>query len=406
LIGFHHVSSITWFKSEEKQSLMAILGKYAELHAGSLDKIVSSEMDNSSGVKMMTKKMCMRDRMLAVIQGKEHDQIPFAMYEIMFPPQEAFDLLGRGNIGIIRFSPIVRFEHPNCRFVSDLYYEGGHKMQKTILATPKGNLEEIRIFEPMYDSSTAVKHFISQPSDYEIFWSYLQDCTAFENYDHYLQDCADLGEDGLAKAELERSPWQQLWIEWVGLEGLSIHQCDCPDLVEETLIRLTERARKTFDIAFHSPAPFIDIPDNITAPAIGIKRFQKYIRPFYDELGNLLAERGAPLFSHMDGFLRPLRFEIAETNVRGMDSFTPTPDCDMSIAEAVTLWPEKILWVNFPSSVFMQAEDKIREKMNEILTCAGHTGKLQIQISENIPLDRWQGSFPIIVEEIERFGTP
>jgi len=101
-----------------------------------------------------------------------------------------------------------------------------------------------------------------------------------------------------------------------------------------------------------------------------------------------------------------LRFEIAETNVRGMDSFTPTPDCDMSIAEAVTLWPEKILWVNFPSSVFMQAEDKIREKMNEILTCAGHTGKLQIQISENIPLDRWQGSFPIIVEEIERFGTP
>ena len=53
-------------------------------------------------------KMTMRERMLAVIQGREHDRVPFAMYEIMLPAQEAFDLLGHGNIGMIRFCSIFR----------------------------------------------------------------------------------------------------------------------------------------------------------------------------------------------------------------------------------------------------------------------------------------------------------
>ena len=59
--------------------------------------------------------MTMRERMLAVIQGREHDRVPFAMYEIMLPAQEAFDLLGHGNIGLIRFCSIFRAETPNCR---------------------------------------------------------------------------------------------------------------------------------------------------------------------------------------------------------------------------------------------------------------------------------------------------
>lgn len=106
------------------------------------------------------KSMTMRERMLAVVQGKEHDRIPFVMYEIMFPPQEAFDHLGRGRIGIIRYRPIYRIEHPHCRFVSEFFKEGENKCQRTILHTPRGDLEEVRVFEPAFDSSNARKHYI------------------------------------------------------------------------------------------------------------------------------------------------------------------------------------------------------------------------------------------------------
>jgi hypothetical protein len=62
-------------------------------------------------------RMTMRERMLAVVQGREHDRVPFAMYEIMLPAQEAFDLLGRGNIGLIRFCSIFRSRRM-CRSIS------------------------------------------------------------------------------------------------------------------------------------------------------------------------------------------------------------------------------------------------------------------------------------------------
>ena len=234
----------------------------------------------------------MRERMLAVILGQEHDRVPFAMYEIMLPKQEAFDLLGHGRIGIIRFCSIYRAEHPSCRFEHGLLMDGATKYQRTILHTPKGDLTELRVFEPTFDSSTARKHFIETRRDYELLWSYLEDSVILDNYDRYLQDCAELGEDGFPKAEIERTPWQQLWIEWVGLEALSMHLADWPEHVEHTIALLERRARQTFEIAYRSPAPFIVMVDNITAPAIGPARFRKYCVPLYDELGDMLAERG------------------------------------------------------------------------------------------------------------------
>jgi hypothetical protein len=350
--------------------------------------------------------MTMRERMLAVIQGHEHDRVPFAMYEIMFPPQQAFDLLGHGRIGIIRFCSIHRSEHPHCCFESNFFMDGPTKCQRTILHTPKGDIEEIRVFEPQFDSSTARKHFIETPRDYEVLWSYLEDSVILDNYDRYYQDCAELGEDGFPKAEVERTPWQQLWIEWVGLGALPLHEADWPDHVEHTIELLQRRARQTFEIAYRSPAPFIVIVDNITAPAIGPARFQQYCVPLYDELAGMLAERGAPLLVHMDGLLKPLWPDITRSLVGGLDSFTPTPDCDTTVAEAVTLWPDKRLWINFPSSVHLENPARIRATAEEILAAAGHSGRLQIQVSENVPLNVWRTSFPIIAEAIEAFGTP
>ena len=160
--------------------------------------------------------MTMRERMLAVLQGREHDRVPFAMYEIMLPAQEAFDLLGHGNIGLIRFCSICRAETPNCRRESQIFFEDGTKWERNILHTPVGDLTELRIFEPAFDSSTARKHFVETREDYERLWSYLGDAVILDNYDQYYRDCAELGDDGIPKTEIERTPWQQLWIEWVG----------------------------------------------------------------------------------------------------------------------------------------------------------------------------------------------
>lgn len=355
--------------------------------------------------------MTMRDRILAVVQRRELDRVPFIMYDGMLPTDEVRRVLGRdadggSRVGFMRWCRIHELDAPHCRFDVEEYYVDDTKWQRRTLHTPKGDLFEERAYEPVYGSSSVRKHYVEDPADYEVLWAYLEDITVVENMDQFYQDAADLGEDGYPLVAIERTPYQQLWVQWVGLNSLGYHLADCPDRVAHTVDLLHAQARETFEIAYRSPAAFIDFPDNITAPTIGPRRFRQYCLPLYAELAEILDARGGVVYVHMDGDIKPLWDAIAESRVGGIDSFAPAPDNDTSVAEAVRLFPDKRIWANFPSSVHLQPAEKVRAQAEEMLAAAGHTGRFQIQISENVPPVVWRTSLPAIADTIEAFGAP
>jgi len=110
------------------------------------------------------------------------------------------------------------------------------------------------------------------------------------------------------------------------------------------------------------------------------------------------------VFVHMDGDLKPLWDDIGPSHVRGLDSLSPPPDNDTSVAEVVSRWPEMRILVNYPSSVHLAAPRTIYEQTMRLLEEGGRTGRLQIQISENVPPDVWRTSYPQIVKAIADFG--
>lgn len=351
------------------------------------------------------KSMTMRERLLAILHGRELDRVPMIMYDDLYPPKVRDEVLAcfGDRIGMLRWSAVHRVETPHCHTETQEYYVEGMRWERTTLHTPAGSLSQERIFEPVYNSGSYRKHYVQKPGDYDILWSYLEDGIVLEDYDRYYRDAAVLGEAGLPLAAVERSPYQQLWVEWVGLDNLSFHFSDYPDRVQKTIDLLNVRARKIFEIAYRSPAPMIDFPDNITAPAIGLKRFLQYNVPLYNELADMLAEREALAFVHMDGNLKPLWQAIAGSKVRGLDSFTPTPDNDTTVADAVRLWPEMRLFVNFPSSVHLRSYEEVRAEAERILDAGGHTGRLDIQFSENVPFGVWRTSFQAVADAIAGF---
>lgn len=348
----------------------------------------------------------MRQRILAVVQGRDHDRVPFVMYDGLLPLDEVRRCLGRERIGLLRWCRVHLVEHPNCRFDTQEYYVGQTKWQRTTLQTPVGSVFEERAFESVYESSSIRKHYIQDPQDYEVLWAYLEDGVVLENHEQYHHDQAELGDDGMPLVAVERTPYQQLWVQWVGLDMLGFHFADYPERVERTMELLRRRAGQILEVAYRSPAPFVDFPDNITAPAIGPRRFREYCVPLYNELADMLSERGGIVFVHMDGDLKPLWQAIAESKVGGLDSFAPAPDNDTTVAEAVSLWPQMRLFVNFPSSVHLRSGEQVRAQAEAILGAAGHTGRLQIQLSENVPLDVWRTSLPAIAEAVDAFGAP
>jgi len=154
------------------------------------------------------------------------------------------------------------------------------------------------------------------------------------------------------------------------------------------------------------PVPFVNFPDNITAPVIGEANFRRYCVPLYDEMAGMLEDKGTPVFVHMDGDLKALWGAIGGSRVEGIDSLSPPPDNDTSVADAVAQWPEMRLLVNFPSSVHLASGQQVYEQAGTLLQEGGHTGRLQIQISENPPPGAWRVSYPEIVRAIMDYGRP
>ena len=181
------------------------------------------------------------------------------------------------------------------------------------------------------------------------------------------------------------------------------HLADFPDRVQRSVDLLAERARKIYRIAAESPAPFVDVPDNITAPTIGTDRFRRYCMPFYNELADLLSSSGRSVFVHMDGDLKPLWDAIGSSMIGGIDSFSPAPDNDTTVADAVREWPGMTLFVNFPSSQHLRKREEIMKVTTDILDCAASTGRLQIQLSENVPAHVWRTSVPAIADAIDTY---
>ena len=357
--------------------------------------------------------MTMRERMLAVVQGREHDRVPFVQYSNLgAPDEEIWSALGRDSMGILRWVPTYRLEHPNCRFETVEIERGGRKGYRRFLHTPEGTLAQEKFYEPTYGTAATARHFVREPDDYQAVMAYLRDVVVVEDFDAGWDVIREIGDDGLPHTSLPKTPYQQLWVEWVSIQDLCLHLVDCPALMEEVVALMVDVGRRVFAVACRAarelPIPYLVCGDNITAPIIGEAYFRKYCLPSYWALAEMLDEAGLdiPIFVHMDGDLKPLWQAIGESPVRGLDSMSPPPDNDTSVAAAVAMWPEMRVMVNFPSSVHLAEPKVIRATAEGLLAEGGSTGRLQIQISENVPPGRWKVSYPEIVKAIEAFGRP
>lgn len=356
--------------------------------------------------------MTMRERMLAFMQGREHDRVPFVQYSgsAAVPYQEVWARLGRENIGILQWIPVYRFETPHCRFETEDVAPDGKKGFRRTLIAPEGQLWEERLYEPTFGTSAAASHFVKQPEDYRVLMSYFRDVAVYKDLAVLHDKLSELGDDGLPHTCVTRTPFQQLWIEWVGIEDLSIHMVECEGLMEEVFALMWDLQRRVFEVtcqaAAEAPIPYVVIGDNVTAPMIGESWFRKYCAASYDQLAEMLDEAGLdiPVAVHMDGDLRPLWDAIGESRVRALDSMSPPPDNDTSVADARAHWPDMRLMVNFPSSVHLATPDAVYARAMTILQQGGRAGRLQIQISENVPPGAWEKSYPAIARAIADFG--
>ncbi len=133
----------------------------------------------------------------------------------------------------------------------------------------------------------------------------------------------------------------------------------------------------------------------------GKQRFEKYVVPLYNEAAEVFHKHGKLIGAHLDGNNRLWAKAVAASGLDYVEAFTPSPDTDMSVADALAAWPGKVLWLNFPSSLHLASIERIKAATRQIVREAVTGNRLIIGITEDIPEDRWQANMLAIARVID-----
>ncbi len=349
--------------------------------------------------------MTIRERIEAVLRGERPDRIPFTIYWLMLPSGEQERLLRERGLGIVWRTNVLRWEYPRCDMQTVSFTQDGRDLQRVTWRTPVGEVYSTTTTEPEYGTSAwTLDYFLKKPEDYRVLRFIADDARPVAAYENFHRLDKQLGADGYVLAQLGYSPLMEMMIQLIGIEQAAYEMFDHEDEFWTLYESLCQKMRRAYPVAAASPAPLTLYCGNVHPQIVSPERFEKYIVSCYHEFADHLHERGKLLGVHLDANTRLYKDIVARSKIDVIEAFTPPPDCDLPLREARTAWPDKILWINFPSSVHLATEQVIRQTTRQLLSEAAPDDRFLIGVTEDIPPDCWPKSLGAIAETINEHG--
>jgi uroporphyrinogen-III decarboxylase len=347
-----------------------------------------------------------RARIQAALRGEPVDHIPFTVYWLMFPRGEVERSLRNDGAAVIERVPVCRTEMPNVEIATREYYVDGVPIQHEIVRTPVGKVYATKQLDPNYGTSWwNINHYIKKPEDYKVVEFMVRDTVYQPNYEAILLAQERLGEDGYVIGNTEYTPMNKMIYDLMGVERFGLDLRRRFDDVLSLYWVIREKQREMYRLCAESPAEMFIYGGNIHQEVVGLRRFEEYYLPCLDEFADTVHDQGKLSGCHLDAPMATLLQAVATSKIDVVEAFTPVPTCDVTVAEARRVWPDKVLWLNFPSSVHVETPMRIREETLRILHEAAPGDRFLIGITEDVPEDHWRSSLTTISQTILEQGT-
>jgi len=344
--------------------------------------------------------MTPRQRVRAALHDQPVDQVPFTIYHDMLPSGEQERRLRELGLGLCVRAGVMTSHMPNVDVETRTTVEDGRSVTYERVRTPVGEVTAKRSAGGGYGSSVRLEHAIKRPEDYRVVEYCVKHTVLEPAYDEFRRLVDEIGEDGYVMTAIGYSPLMEMLVTYMGLERFSMDMVDRPDAFFGLYEVLVEQRRRAYEIMADSPSEVVLYGGNVHPEIMGAQRFARYIVPCYDEAADLLHAKGKIIGVHLDADNQAFAPAVARSKIDLIEAFTPPPDCDMSVAQARAAWPDKTLWINFPSSVHLGAPERIREVTREILDQAAGMNRFLIGVTEDIPQHVVLRSLTVIAETI------
>jgi hypothetical protein len=346
--------------------------------------------------------MTPKESLQAIIQGERIAHVPFIIWDNKLPVESATrELLELGACVIVKSSLYeTRLASIPVRGESWVDEEG-RTFKRTRYLTPAGELEDVSLIAS--GSSWHCEPVFRSARDYEAIFALISDLRYRPTFELFLKDDARFGELGLARPATEKSPFFEILYDYMGVMNFATEWAERPHLVLKMYELLLEARRRRLEIVSQSPAKFVIIDGNIEMSIVGPERFERFYFPVLLEAAEWLGAAGKSTGLHLDGNNRGLMSPVSRLPIQIIESFTPPPDCDVTISEALRLWPDKSLLVNFPASVHLSDRPYFERTAAVLMSEAAGSGRTALGVLEDLPRDDY---LPLLARLVKDYRHP
>ena len=316
--------------------------------------------------------MAPREGIIATFHGKKADRLPFFMEDVFLPKGQVEREARNKGMGIYYKCPCMKTTIKGIHITSSRIRTDERKATKFVYETPVGIVSQTQLdakpFKGRLDGIAGwfTENFVKKPEDWDIL-KYMAENTTYKlYYDRFAYFKELLGDDGIINTVVGyHTAYTKLLIDWVGASRLYVDHVKYPEKVEAVLEAITKNQEKQYPIAVEAPTDFFEVGDHIDDVFINPSAFEKYILPVHNKFARMAHVKGKITAIHCDGRLNGLKHLIAELEHDIIHGITPPPIGNLSIKEALEIWPYKILWINF--EYYNMGPEAMQKKLLDLL---------------------------------------
>jgi hypothetical protein len=338
---------------------------------------------------MMNENFHIRERFEAALAGEPISWPVYAVYDwfVVHRPIDWSLLFARG-LGKINHADLLDVARPHLEIRETSTPTDRGLRRDVSWITDRGELHE------WYLGEWRQEYLVKTPGDYRIFQRALEDTTFTANPGYFEAAESEVGPRGITVGQMGRTPLMEMQIDRAGLARFSMdladQQPELMDLLDLMNGQMFEAARE----AVRSPARFVKLWENLSLETIGTSVYRRHLVPQYRKLLEIFQPAGKRLLVHYDGKLRLIARDIAALDL-GIDSLTPPPEGDLSVAEAREAWPDKFLWLHPPLGWHEEPPAEFERRIRQMVRDAGPR-RFCLMLSEEVP-DCWEQTLPLLL---------
>jgi hypothetical protein len=286
------------------------------------------------------------------------------------------------------------------------YYWGveGRTVEREYI-TPLGVLTTQCVYKESSQTVFISEYPLKTIDDYRIL-SFMIDDLEYSYDDDYIQtELKTIGDDGIGALMLHASPVYELIWCFVGLERFHYHLFDHRNKTIDLLEKMAHKYYSCYEIYTQkAPVSTVIIPEDASTTLYSPQIFDEYIKPVLLQYCEIIHKNGKIPMMHACGHLKNLLKSIDETGLECIESMSPPPTGNISVADFKHKLPHMCVMGGIPATVFTENLSSFTSYVRNLLLENKKGGNLILSSGDSVPADARLDNIRAIPDLIKKYG--